>query len=145
MEILSYSNCQDNQNAAPSLTNIDAPTPCIECGACCASFRVSFYWGETDAAPGGTVPSTLTTVVSPHRVAMRGTEKNPVRCIALEGTVGKNVRCNIYPSRSSTCREFMASWEDGNHNPRCDHARAKHGLPPLPVPSSKLNSTDLHQ
>lgn len=145
MEILSYSNYQDNQNAATSLAGIGTPNPCTECGACCASFRVSFYWGETDAAPGGTVPSTLTTVISPHRVAMRGTEKNPVHCTALEGTVGKGVRCNIYPLRSSTCREFTASWENGSHDPRCDHARAKHSLPPLPAPSSNPNPTDLHQ
>jgi Fe-S-cluster containining protein len=23
--------------------------PCLSCGACCASFRVSFYWRETVA------------------------------------------------------------------------------------------------
>ncbi|WP_374212354.1 YkgJ family cysteine cluster protein [Thiothrix subterranea] len=34
------------------------PNPCMTCGACCASFRVSFYWGETDAAPLALYPPT---------------------------------------------------------------------------------------
>jgi hypothetical protein len=29
--------------------------PCVSCGACCAHFRVSFYWAEADDAPGGIV------------------------------------------------------------------------------------------
>ncbi|EEX7666747.1 YkgJ family cysteine cluster protein, partial [Escherichia coli] len=24
------------------------PNPCMTCGACCAFFRVSFYWAEAD-------------------------------------------------------------------------------------------------
>ena len=87
--------------------------PCIECGACCASFRVSFYWGETDAAPDGYVPTHLTQVIAPHHVAMLGTDQARPHCIALQGTVGKHVSCTIYPLRSSTCQEFTASWENG--------------------------------
>ena len=34
--------------------------PCESCGACCAQFRVSFYWSESDAHPGGRVPASLT-------------------------------------------------------------------------------------
>ncbi|SEB00476.1 hypothetical protein SAMN05660964_03113 [Thiothrix caldifontis] len=108
------------------------PNPCIECGACCASFRVSFYWGETDAAPGGLVPARLTQPIAPHHVAMLGTDQAQPHCIALQGTVGQPVSCTIYALRSSTCREFTASWEHGEHNPVCDRARAKYGLPPLP-------------
>ena len=98
---------------------------CQSCGACCASFRVSFYWGETDAAPGGSVPVALTTAITPHRVAMRGTEQQPVHCVALLGRVGQQVSCAIYAQRSSTCREFSAGDE------RCADARQRHGLPPL--------------
>lgn len=29
--------------------------PCVSCGACCAYFRVSFYWAESESG-GGTVP-----------------------------------------------------------------------------------------
>ena len=108
--------------------------PCMECGACCASFRVSFYWGETDQSPNGLVPAHLTATISPHRVAMLGTDQAKPHCVALQGEVGKNVSCAIYPLRASTCREFTASGENGEHNPVCDRARANYGLPPLPFP-----------
>ncbi|ENO4720751.1 YkgJ family cysteine cluster protein, partial [Escherichia coli] len=40
------------------------PNPCMTCGACCAFFRVSFYWAEADDA-GGNVPVSLTEQISP--------------------------------------------------------------------------------
>lgn len=104
--------------------------PCLSCGACCAHFRVSFYWGECRSA-GGTVPDDLVTRISPYHVAMRGTEAKPVRCVALQGELGRQVACTQYQDRSSTCREFAASWEAGERNPACDAARAAYGLPPL--------------
>lgn len=105
--------------------------PCLDCGACCAFFRVSFYWGETTDSPAGTVPATLTTPISPHHVAMCGTNQSNPRCVALKGEIGQLVHCSVYDKRSSTCREFKASWEDGLHSPDCDKARARYGLPPL--------------
>ncbi len=104
--------------------------PCLSCGACCASFRVSFYRGEAVPGPGA-VPEELVVPVTPFRVAMRGTDQRPPRCEALEGPLGGPCRCTIYPLRPSPCREFEASWEDGTANPRCDEARARHGLRPL--------------
>lgn len=98
---------------------------CQDCGACCAHYRVSFYWGESDAHPGGTVPRHLTIPVTPYRLAMRGTDSAPVRCAALEGDVGGRVGCTIYPLRSSTCRDFAAG------TPECDKARHACGLAPL--------------
>jgi len=95
---------------------------CEKCGACCATFRVSFYWGETSAHAQGTVPIELTSAISPHHVCMKGTEQKPVHCVALTGTVGKEVSCSIYEQRSSTCREFEAGSED------CYKARSHHGL-----------------
>jgi len=95
---------------------------CVKCGACCASFRVSFYWGETSAHEHGTVPAELTTAISPHHVCMKSTEQKPVHCIALAGEVGREVSCNIYELRSSTCREFEAGSED------CHRARSLHGM-----------------
>lgn len=95
---------------------------CQTCGACCAAFRVSFYWAETDAHPQGQVPQAMTASISPHHVAMRGTETNPVRCIALCGEVGQSVSCSIYDKRSSTCREFESGSED------CIKARKINGL-----------------
>lgn len=112
---------------------MSAQSPCMSCGACCAYFRVSFYWGECQSA-GGTVPDSQVIAVSPHLVAMIGTDRKPARCANLLGDVGSEVRCTMYEQRSSTCREFPSSWENGVHNPDCDKARAAHGLPPLPRP-----------
>jgi uncharacterized protein len=96
--------------------------PCQSCGACCAAFRVSFYWGETDEAPGGTVPAALTEKINDHLTCMRGTESAPVRCVALAGEIGQDVKCNIYEFRSTTCREFMRGSDS------CNDARARYGL-----------------
>lgn len=98
--------------------------PCLRCGACCAAFRVSFYWAEP-------VPDELTVRISPFLAAMDGTDRPTPRCVALAGDVGTAAHCTIYEARPTPCREFAASWEDGTANPRCDAARARHDLPPL--------------
>lgn len=107
--------------------------PCLACGACCACFRVSFYWREAD--PEQTplaVPAELTEEHNQFKLSMKGTSsKHHSRCIALEGKVGEGAKCSIYSLRPSPCRDFAASFEDGVHRPRCDYARAKYGLPPL--------------
>lgn len=73
---------------------------------------------------------------------MRGTEAKPSRCSALLGDVGQGTRCTLYEQRSSTCREFEASWANGQHNPHCDEARRAHGLPPLMPPLEPELSPD---
>ncbi len=73
------------------------------------------------------MPDHLTVQVSPFHVAMLGTDSKPARCVGLLGDVGCGVRCSMYEQRSSTCREFEASWENGEHNPHCDAARAAAG------------------
>jgi Fe-S-cluster containining protein len=108
--------------------------PCLDCGACCAHFRISFYWSEADPAAGGVTPPALTTKLAPYRAMMRGTDRQTPRCVALEGEIGSRVRCTIHPLRPSPCRDFAASWTDGTRNERCDRARAAHGLPPLEPP-----------
>lgn len=65
---------------------------------------------------------------------MIGTDRKPTRCSALMGEVGQGVRCTMYENRSSSCQDFHASWEHGEHNPRCDAARAAHGLLALEPP-----------
>lgn len=62
---------------------------------------------------------------------MLGTDCKPTRCTALVGEVGSTVQCSIYDQRSSTCREFDASWANGEANVDCDAARAAFGLPAL--------------
>lgn len=105
--------------------------PCLRCGACCAHYRASFYWAEADDLTPGGVPVDTTEVVSLHLRAMRGTNQPGPRCIALQGTIGHAVHCAIHPQRPSTCRDYLPSYENGAPNPRCDAARAAHGLAPL--------------
>ncbi len=114
----------------------DAPSapwthPCLRCGACCAHYRASFYWTEADDASPGGVPVELTARLTPHLRVMRGTDQPRPRCIALQGEIGRQVHCSIHPVRASVCRDYPPSYENGEPNPRCDQARAAHGLPPL--------------
>ncbi len=95
---------------------------CLSCGACCASFRVSFYWAEADPFTGGSVPAELTEKISPALVAMKGTNQKNTRCVSLEGDIDGPIRCGIYEQRPSTCREF----EEGRE--AFLRARRKHGL-----------------
>ena len=80
------------------------PNPCLSCGACCAWFRVSFYWRECDDQCPGGVPAGLTEDLGPFRRVMKGTGRIPPRCIALEGEVGTSVYCSIYARRPGICR-----------------------------------------
>ncbi|HXA47880.1 MAG TPA: YkgJ family cysteine cluster protein [Burkholderiaceae bacterium] len=110
----------------------DDNNPCMSCGACCAYFRVSFYFGELAGQSGGWVPVELTSKVNDFRVAMKGTEAGKSRCIALRGEVGyAGVSCSIYENRPSTCREFNAWQADGSPDPECQRLRALRGLPAL--------------
>jgi Fe-S-cluster containining protein len=110
---------------------------CQRCGACCAYFRVSFYWAEADDAPGGTVPVDLTRQISPHHRCMAGTEARPARCVALGGEIGHAVGCTIYAQRSSACRELQPGDE------KCLRARAAHGLE-SPRPGAISANPPLH-
>ena len=108
------------------------PNPCLSCGACCTLFRVSFHWSETDLVKPDGVPAGMTENLGVHRVAMKGTTgAEPIRCVALCGTIGESVGCGIHPLRAGVCRDFAASWSNGEPNERCDAARAKYGLAPL--------------
>lgn len=91
---------------------------CMTCGACCASFRVSFYWAEADDG-GGTVPAALTEPLDPWRRCMVGTWSDAPRCAALQGEVGQQVGCAVYAQRPSVCRQL----EEGSA--QCQKARAR--------------------
>ncbi|MBN2283182.1 MAG: YkgJ family cysteine cluster protein [Deltaproteobacteria bacterium] len=109
---------------------MDGINPCLECGACCAFYRASFYWaeaGEDDIS----VPLEMVQKFDAFRYVMRGTNGNDPRCCALSGVIGGSVFCTIYERRSSVCRDFAPSWMNGVHNPLCDKARAAWGLAPL--------------
>src|SRR5690554_1189794 len=90
-----------------------ARNPCQSCSACCAYFRVSFYWSEAEPKLGGTVPVELTEKLDHFRSCMKGTDQTQPRCVALEGTIGQAVNCTIYEQRPTPCREFGVDWVDG--------------------------------
>lgn len=94
---------------------------CIQCGACCAAFRVDFSIHETESM-GGPVPDGLCAAITDRLVRMNGTDHSPPRCAALSGRVGQSVRCGIYEWRPSPCREFAA------HSPACVQVRRRQGL-----------------
>jgi uncharacterized protein len=95
---------------------------CRQCGACCAFFRVSFYWA--DARERG-LPDSYIERLSPHLASMAGTNRPLPRCAALQGEVGTEVACTVYAARPSPCRELQPGDE------RCNRARAGHGLAPI--------------
>ncbi|RLJ65072.1 YkgJ family cysteine cluster protein [Sulfurisoma sediminicola] len=107
-----------------------ALNPCQSCGACCATYRVTFHRGELDDL-GGCVPAALTEQVTAVMACMRGTGAAPVRCAALRGEIGRDVSCAIYEFRPSPCREFGALAAVGQGDEACNDARRRHGLPPL--------------
>ena len=109
----------------------ESKNPCIQCGACCAYFRASFYWAECDNVTEGGVPVTLTMPFGPFRCMMQGTSGSKPRCVALIGEISKAVRCSIYQNRSSVCREFTPSYQNGSANTSCDKARSKWNMAPL--------------
>lgn len=117
------------------LSQISAQDACLSCGACCAYFRVSFYWAEGEVMPPEMVEP-LTAVYS----CMQGTNQSQPRCVALAGTVGENVSCQIYMQRSSSCKEVQAG------DAQCNKARSAHGLIPLieieALPSSNDDDYD---
>jgi Fe-S-cluster containining protein len=78
------------------------------------------------------VPVELTVAVDGAMSVMRGTDiLQNTRCTALNGEVGLNGSCTIYENRPSPCRKFESSYAYGVKEPRCDEARATHGLAPL--------------
>ncbi len=96
------------------------PSPCTACGACCASYRVSFYWAEAEA-----LPAALTRPLGRWYACMAGTEQPQPRCQALQGDIGASVACRVYDQRPAPCRELKPG------DDKCQRARARHGLPPL--------------
>lgn len=104
--------------------------PCLRCGACCAAYRVTLHWLETESDDTG-VPVELTEPLDRHRLVMAGTRSFPVRCTALVGIIGGPVHCGIYARRPGVCRALDAAFEHGEPSPQCDRARQRHGLAPL--------------
>lgn len=102
--------------------NVTPVSICRQCGACCAYFRVSFYWAE---ATQRQLPASCIEPVTAHLAGMAGTNRPVPRCCALQGEIGRQVTCLVYAARPSPCRELQAGDE------KCNRARARHGLAPL--------------
>ncbi|MDO8934229.1 MAG: YkgJ family cysteine cluster protein [Rhodocyclaceae bacterium] len=108
-----------------------AVTPCTTCGACCATYRVSFGREELDESPGGCVPAGLIEKIDDKGVCMQGTGSRNPRCVALRGRIGERAECAIYDRRPSPCRAFAREAAFGHGDTSCGDARRLHGLPPL--------------
>ena len=103
------------------MAEIDA-NPCLGCGACCTTYRVSFYWSEAEARG---LPELLTERIGPFFACMAGTNSSAPRCAALTGEVGAAVACAVYERRPEPCRELLPG------DDKCGRARARHGLAPI--------------
>lgn len=108
-------------------TTEDDISPCLGCGACCAAFRVSFYWAETETLG---LRADMTEQVNAQMSCMAGTNQSVPHCRALQGEVGRQVTCTVYAQRPSPCREVQPG------DDKCARARARHGLAPLASPPS---------
>ena len=102
----------------------------MNCGACCAMYRVSFYWAEANDAPGGWVPVDTTEQLTPTMRCMRGTSSKTPRCEQLQGEI-PGALCGIYENRPSVCRELEPYDAEGKPTDQCKRARAVYGLPEL--------------
>jgi uncharacterized protein len=116
---------------------MSALDPCQQCGACCASLRVSFHRSQL-LSEGGYVPDGLADEESASTCRMRGTDRAAPRCVALVGRVGESVRCGIYEYRPEPCREFAPHGVHGISNVECNRVRQRHGLIALVSPEGLL-------
>lgn len=105
-----------NPDSSPAVARAIDPSPCQDCGACCA---YSDDWPrfslESDAALARIPPDLVNDDSSGMRCAGG-------RCAALAGRVGTATRCTIYPLRPEVCR----ACEPGDE--ACQIARRHFGL-----------------
>lgn len=102
--------------------NASDANPCLDCGACCAFFRVSFYWAEAEA---NDIPPPLVEPINTRFSCMAGTNQRAPHCRALIGDVGRRVGCAIYAQRPQPCREVQPG------DAQCNKARAGYGMPTI--------------
>jgi hypothetical protein len=110
------------ERADAAATPTNGGFDCRRCGACCAFYRVSFYWAEAEVLA---LPDELVEQLAPWHACLAGTQSAQPRCRALHGEIGSRACCTIYPQRPSPCHEVQAG------DDRCQRARRGHGLPAL--------------
>jgi Fe-S-cluster containining protein len=96
--------------------------PCLACGACCMSYRVSFYWAEAEQRG---LPAPLTEQLNPFLSCMAGTNAKQPHCAALQQSADGRFACRVYEQRPAPCREVQIG------DDKCVQARGRHGLPAL--------------
>ena len=70
---------------------------CMKCGACCSAFEVRFLGPHS-------VNEKYYIKINPTVSELK--KDSNMRCCALEGDVGKSVKCSIYEDRPSVCSNF---------------------------------------
>ena len=118
------------------LSQVATQDACLSCGACCAYFRVSFYWAE-----GIPMPEQYTEPLTAVYSCMQGTNQAQPYCVALEGKIGEQVSCAIYTVRSSSCKEVQIADE------QCNKARRAYNMIPfIPIETAEpINDDDFDQ
>jgi Fe-S-cluster containining protein len=101
----------------------DQENICLSCGACCAAYRVSFYWSEAKELG---LEDEMTEMVNSWRACMAGTNRRSPLCRGLQGIVGRQVFCLVYAKRPAPCRELQPG------DDKCNRARIRHGLDTIP-------------
>jgi uncharacterized protein len=104
---------------------------CRTCGACCGpeqdeEYYVSLVDGDAERLSKGyrrlRVVHTDEECLFKH-LATKRTDHSGVVCVALQGRIGKRVRCSIYRKRPLVCRDFKRGDES------CIECRKILGLP----------------
>jgi len=88
------------------------------------SYRVSFYWAEAEERG---LPASLTEQLNPFLSCMAGTNAKQPCCAALQQSEDGGFACRVYEQRPAPCREVQIG------DDKCVQARARHGLPALPL------------
>jgi uncharacterized protein len=83
---------------------------CTTCGACCAIDSTIITWAHKPIENSDEnlnflkINNYIDSYI--HGYFQMKTSKNCDRCIALEGTLGEKVSCNVYENRPSVCKNF---------------------------------------
>jgi Fe-S-cluster containining protein len=100
----------------------DAPVAesfdCLSCGACCAPRANWRVYVAVDDAERQRLPEKYALRVLNGELRTHP-RRDGVRCVALVGTLGISVRCDIHPVRPAVCRAFAAGGRE------CREARAE--------------------
>ena len=108
-------------------SNTGDASPCLSCGACCATSRNWPRFTVEDDAALDLIPAKFV------NDKLSGMRCEGERCSALSGRIGVATSCAIYAIRPEVCRTCMPGDDE------CTMARRRHGLPALVVPANAGN------